>query len=155
MKSFLGYFYRLWRFFTGHTDDNDEDEMASPSSFRLSEKGFLNFCIEEEIKWEKCKLAIFSNVTIIRNGKRLCSGDRDQCDLMLKSKLAQSFTNVAPKVAASVFTRKVLFSKSLKSHHTFGLILKETLTHRISKNCPIWSHWSRVTVFSRKLLWMF
>ena len=32
--------------------------------------------------------------------------------------------------------------KRLKSHHTFGLLIRENLTQRIFKNSPIWSHWS-------------
>ena len=63
-----------------------------------------------------------------------------QRDKMLKLKVAQSFPKVAQKLATAVFTWNGMFPKSLKSQHTFGIILKETLTQGIFKNHPILSH---------------
>ena len=74
-----------------------------------------------------------------------------QCDQMLKLKEAQCILKVAQKVSTAVFTWKGMFSKSLQSHHTFGIILKETFTQIILKNRQIWSHCSRFGW--HRLLW--
>ena len=60
-------------------------------------------------------------------------------DVEIKS--SPKFSKNGPKVATAVFTSKVMFSKSLKSHPTFGIFFKENFTQRIFKNRPAWSHW--------------
>ena len=59
-------------------------------------------------------------------------------------KVAQTFPKVAQTYPQQFLLENWMFSKCLKSHHTFGLILKETLTQIIIKNHPIWSHWLRL-----------
>ena len=54
--------------------------------------------------------------------------------------IKKSFSKVAQKVSTKVFTWKGMFSKSLKSHNIFELLLKEILIQKMFKNRPIWSH---------------
>ena len=68
-----------------------------------------------------------------------------QCYQMLKLKIAK-VSKSCPKSSHSTFYLKSDVFKGLKSYHTFGLILTETLTQRIFKNRPIWSHCSPITV---------
>ena len=70
-------------------------------------------------------------------------------DVEIKS--SPMYSKRCQKVATAVFTWKGMFSKSLQSHHTFGIILKETFTQIILKNLPIWSHCSRFGW--HRLLW--
>ena len=55
-------------------------------------------------------------------------------------KIAQFFPKVARKVPTGFYLKSDVL-KSLKSHHTFRLLLRDNLTQNTFKNHPMWSHW--------------
>ena len=67
-----------------------------------------------------------------------------QCDQVLEFKVAQLFPNVAQFTATGVLFKDWRFTKfSKKLSEISKLLLKENLTQRPLKNCPIWSHWAQ------------
>ena len=64
----------------------------------------------------------------------------EQCDQMLKLKVAQIFPKVAQNVARAVIIGKWMFFKIAKKSLYISAFLKQNISPRTLEIRPIWSH---------------
>ena len=88
----------------------------------FSYKPSISFCLDQ---------------TVIKRGVNVIIKFQSQCDQTLTYKVDQHFPKVAQKVTTVTIRENWCFQ------NTFGLLVKDNLSPRTFKNCPIWSHFKQ------------